>query len=902
MLTHRNPTLVGDLLRYWQSLPPSADSQHLFDGVFDGKFSAATLATAQRAITKTITDPAVKQLLYRLSGISWGFRFEQVQAVSAVSSTINAPYEAFQQLLNRWIRPVDDVYYVSPLLRELGERNLLTQEAQQVHVALAKSLLTKQPIDLLAATHSFTEFCKGHEYTSAGVLLLGVFQATQSAEQARLLSFSSLLVVWAQVDMPASMSLPLRAFTRHEQSRLHRLLGNDITTYQRWLARYAAETEAPLAEQVLAKALWLVNFDVEEEIPAQFWPTLAFVIRYRHELHDVADESVSIPNLASLFWLPIRSLNTFESLAQWLELAGLLREELGLVVWAEEIAQTAVTLVSRQLAAAETTTNTNSLLASFEKMAAYFASQQQPLLQAIVLATSVPLYFQVAGDRPGTTAQLAATAASLTDSQARYLFYAALGQFLFTPDAPADSVEWLTKAVALPGEQQDNFVETLVYAAAANSHRDRAEALRLSTRATELAVGNETLSALERVQVIAEEALAYWLHDDSSQSYSRFENVVNQLHDMQGDAPTPAWMRQYVLLRHALGYIAPATAREKVPEWVADGSEYVVPFQGFFTFNTKDLSDLYQAQPAPYILFYLMAVFAEGVGNDTKASEWARRAFEVARQSDSDQELITIASLCGAHLFSTGHFAEAFEAGLLSAALRAYVAEQGGGMKAAMNSVDVAALYRTKPSSVWERAEEDCVIYVIVPMLVLTLAAQTANPTRGAELVRACEEVLTSYMPQASNQAKWTTVFDLSRQVLLPATAGRRLLQQADAYKLSGQQPLQVLCLLGVIARSTDGEMQLTQLLNVMPYLTACYSMTPALIKFVLAPFTRQISQEILKRCYVGSRAELAGLLDELKAAPLTAPNAVQKILRPVVKSAELTMPANATMWLYQHD
>lgn len=793
------------------------------------------------------------------------------------------------------------MYYVSPLLRQLGERNLLTQEAQEVHVALAKSLLTKQPIDLLAATYSFTEFCKGHEYTSAGVLLLGVYQATQSAEQARLLSLSSLLVVWAQVDMPASMSLPLRAFTRHEQSRLHRLLGNDTTIYQGWLAHYAAETEAPLAEQVLAKALWLVNFDVEE-VPAQFWPTLAFVIRNRRELHEVADESVSIPNLASLFWLPIRSLNTSESLGQWLELAGLLREELGLVVWEEEIAQTAVTLVSRQLAAAVTTTNANSLLVIFEEMVAYFTSQQQPLLQAIVLATSVPLYFQVAGDRPGITAQLAAIAASLTDSQARYLLYAALGKFLFTPDNPADSVEWLNKAVALPGEQQDNFVETLVYAAAANSHRDRAEALRLGSQATELVLGNETLSALERVQVLAEEALAYWLHDDSPQSFSRFENVVNQLLDLQGEAPTPAWMRQYVLLRHALGYIAPATARERVPEWVADGSEYVVPFQGFFTFNTRDLSDLYQAQPAPYLLFYLMAVFAEGVGHDTKASEWARRAFEAARQSDGDQGRIMIASLCGAHLFGTGHFEEALEAGLLSAALRAYVAQQGGSMKVAMNSIDVAALYTNKPSSLWEQAEDDCVTYVIVPMLALTLTAQITNPARGAELARACEQVLTSYLPQASNQAKWTTVCNLSRQVLLPATTGRHLLQQADAYKLSSQQPLQVLCLLGAIARSTEGEVQLIQLLSILPYLTTCYSMTPALIKFVLVPFTRQIGQEVLKRCYVGSRAELAALLDELKAVSLTDTNAVQKILRPVVKSAELTMPANTTMWLYQHD
>jgi hypothetical protein len=899
LITYHNPTLVGALIYHLEAMNWGADSTEVLDVLLNREFSAATMEEAQHAITSHLADPTAKQLLYRLSLLNWGFNFTQVQAVSEIETIIEAPREALQRILNLWIQSAGQVYYVSPLVHNLGEQNLSSTTVRHVHLAVAQSLLANRTLDLSDTTRCFLAFCKGHDYNKAGEVLLSVFRTAETIEQAQLLRRCGLLSYATDVDIPAAMSRQLRATIRYEQLRLHHLLGLDTTAYQQWLTQYANATDGTLTERVFVRLLKLLN--TEEWSFPEFGEDLLFVVMNRTTLPESAEDSFELAELALLFWLPIRNIQSVSDLLQWRSLADQLYTETGIITWQESISQPAVTLISQQLATTAAATSVDAALAILDEWAGYFAQKQQELLQATVQAVSIPLRFQRVEERSNIISEVAASTAALTLPEAKYLLLFALGKALYDAGMPGESTEWLTKAVELQCIQQDNFVEALVYAAAAVSARDTTPALQFSQQAENLAAGNASTSEINYIKVAAELALAYWLHQDIEQSYNWFEKVIHQLIEAKTDEPTETWKRLYVWLRHALGYIARVAARERAPERVADGSEYIAPYQGFFTFNTKNVSDLYDANPAPHIIFYTMALFAEGVGDINKAYEWAQRAFDAARQTPGGQGFLMIAGLCGQYALATGHYVEALEAQLFSSAMSSYIKYEGITMKQAFGTLQLEELNERRPGPVWNEAEVTAVTFSVVPMVILTLTAQLAQNENRVSLTQACQYTLEQYQSQASDQTLWAHVSEVSMEVLAGTRTSKQLLAMSSDFAHTEQKDLQIICLLGVITRTTDSRMQVEQMLNILPYLVKIQQMSQAVIRFILVPFTRWVSEAAIREYFVGTHAELDSLLNSIQAVAPAEPHAVQQLLQPAVTAVGLTVSSPRDSWLYQY-
>ncbi|MBH8560414.1 hypothetical protein [Hymenobacter negativus] len=899
VVTYYNPTLVGALVYHLQAMNWGADSADVLDVLIRQEFSAATLEDAQYAITRRLSDPGAKQLLYRLSLLNWGFGFTQVQAVSGVEAIIEAPREALQRILNLWIQSIGKVYYVSPLVHNLGEQNLSPAVVRGIHLAVAQSILENQTLDLLDTTRCFWALNKGQDYTKAGGLLLGILRTAENAEQAQLLRRCGLLTYATSTDIPAAMPRLLRAAIRYEQLRLHHLLGLDITAYQHWLTHYANETGGTLNEQVLVRLFKLIN--AEEWHFPEFSEDFLFVLANRAALTELSEDDFTPAQLAMLFWLPIRSINSVSALMQWRKLAEHFQAETGFDVWQEPIAQTAVTLISRQLAIAAVETSAEAALVILNEWADYYAQQQQELLRATVQAVSIPVQFQQVAERSNIIAEVAASAAGLALPDAQYLLFFALGKACYDANMKAESIEWLAKAVDLQCIQQDSFVEALIYAGAAISTHDTARALQFNQQAEELAAADTLIQEIDYLKVAAELALAYWLHHDIEQSFRWFEKVVQQLVEAKASASPEAWKRLYVWLRHALGYIARVAAREQAPERVADGGEYVAPYQGFFSFNTKDVSDLYDDNPAPHVLFYTMALFAEGIGDIDKAYEWSQRAFDAARQTPGEQALLMIAALCGQYALATGHYVEGLEAQLLAAAMSAFVKHEGLTQEQAMETFQLEELNSRRPGPVWNDAEATAVTLAVIPMVTLTLTAQLTNDARRTELTQACQLALDQYRSQASDQGLWSHVSEVSTEVLTATSSSRQLLTKASAFAQEGQRDLQVICLLGAIAQATDGRSQVHEMFKVLPYLDKTLKIRPAVFRFVLIPFVRQVSKTSIRECFVGTRTELDDLLESIENVAATEPHAVQLLLQPAVAAADLTVPSPRDTWLYQY-
>lgn len=900
-ISHRNPQLVSAIIYHLKEINWGKNTDTLFETLFNREFSTEVLEDAQQAIGKFITNEHTRELLYRLSLIHWGIQLKEIVSISEVEQKILHPNEKLQQLVNIWVQKQDDSYHVSPLIRDLGESNLPLTTVQQVHLTIAHAILSKKTLNPISATRCMTSFINGNDYNNAGSILLNFYRTAQTKEEVIFLEQWGFLYYWKSTDIPKAMNTVLRAFIRVEQIRLFRLNGMDTSALLQWLTNYLTEESLSIHEETIIRVLCLINF--EGYTLDSFFYNINFVLEHWRVIAIEVQEEVPVKVFFGLIWSPIAKITSEKEIKQWMGIIQLIEQQFEIDVFDRDLAQDAVTILSNKIANSENgkpdeEKDWSNVLNRLELLHLFLKQRGKHVLAAVVMKDIVYIEFVLLKNLERAYNLTTSALEETTSEEARYLLCENLGKIYFNNDRKVQAKEWLLEALSYDGSSHSTYTDTLIYGAAVVSDEDPTLAESFCQKAVAIVEKKYTSSLIIYVQVLGELAIAHWIKGDYASSFACFEKVVTNLFELKEEQLNSNWIRVLSWTGHSLGYIAAMVADKKVPEFVEDGSAYTKPYQGIYSFNNKDLTDLYKQENEPVILANL-AIFADGVNDMHKAYYWSLKAFDLARKNGNPKIIYLVTSVCGPYSLIHFKLEEAFEANLLFAAVATHLKGSPEEKHKRLTTLtSLTDILSSKPSVEWNESEQFIVGFSIVPLFILVLTAQLENWDDKNERAEEFLNMLRNYIRNASDRTMWEVLLELCRRILSKSITEKELTDRANTFGQGDYRHLHFICILGVISHAKNYQHAISGLLNILPNLVMLFDSTRSVIKFVILPFVRNRCIHILEETFVGTKAELHGIINEIESVDITDRHAIQLMLQPVVREMEVTLPHGRERWL----
>lgn len=901
IISYRNPRILSSIIYYVQNINWGKDSDLLFDVILKKEFSDEILQDAQSSIRTYIRDEKSRELLYRLSLFNWNLGFKEITAVSQVEEKIQHPNEKLQDLINIWIEQQDKSYLVSPLIYNIGEQNLSPNTVQETHTAIAKSILEDKKINQINASRIISSFIKGKDFNNAGIILVLVYQSANSIENVKQLKDWGYLNYWSEIDIPKEMSVILRAQIRNEQIRLYKIIDKDPSVFVEKLINYANEDSLNISERVLVHFFVINNLNPDDF--TSYWNHLAFILNNLSYIDEPFKEIINVDLFSGLLWIPLQYLIDEEDVKQWLNFIEIVESNFQINFFENEISQTALTVLSGKIANSENLKpirerNVQSIVNRLEYLIAYFRKRNNEILVSTVMREKIAIEFQIFEDPSNGEKLSLELAESIESKVAKYLLYDNLGKLYYNEKNISKSQEWLFKAIELDCHEQINFVDTLIYAACSVSESNPEKSIELIKRASELFKLIPEYDELNYIQILGELGIAYWLNGEFENSFITFEDVVNRLLEIKEKSFNKEWIRIFSWTGHTLGYISAEVSKDKVPTHFSDGGEYIKPYLGIYIFNTKDLSDLYVSTKDAIITAH-MAVFADGVNDTYKAYSWSLKAFDIARNSGDEQTFLMISVICGQYSTVNFKLEEALETSLLFSAVTSHLSGTPTEKHSELEKIKLKDLLLKKPSEKWNIAEETTITITIIPLFVIVLTKYLENKKNKEEIFYAFQKLISNYIKDASDKQLWGDLLSLTNSIIEEKTSKNELIQKANQYGDQNNKNFQIICILGYIFYSRNEEGAIIQLINTFPYLTKTYKQTNSLIKFILVPFVKLVTIDVLKTSFIGTKADLDKILNEIESINISTQNPIQKILQPVVDELDIKLLDDRKLWLY---
>lgn len=893
VISQRNPRIVSAIIYHLKSMYWGNGSNSLLEVILKKEFSYEILEDAQSSIKKYIRDEKSRELLYRLSLIHWSFKINEVKFISEVKEKIAHPNEKLHDLINIWIQKHGDSYQISPLIYDIGKTNLDEDVIQNTHLAIAKSILSTKKLDEINASRCITSFMAGNEFNQAGLVLLTVYESVKTKDEIIRLEKWGYLNYWSELDIPKRMDAILRAYIRNEQIRLYSTIEKDTTFLHNRLLEYILEDSLSVQERTLIHIMSLLNTNSDNL--STYWFHLNDIIRNWQSLENAHKSLISGEVFISTLWIPVQYMASEEDIKQWLEFVGLFEDQFKIDFFENEISQSAFTVLSNKIVNIENSKQDKNWIAAsnlLNFLASYFKKRNAPILEAVFIKEVVALEFEILKNKDKAEELVVNKAKSLTSNTAQYLLYSTIGKLYFNDKNILKSKEWLLKALEFDCTSQIDFTETLIYAASAISQSDSAKAVELCERAFELVRPREEFIELDKLQVLGELGIAYWINGNFIQSFEAFEHLVNRLFEIKSEQFGEYWIRIFSWTGHALGYISASVGKERVPKYVSNGGEYTKPYQGILSFNNKNLSDLYNEKNDSLMMAHL-ALFADGIHNKSKAYHWTRQAIEYAKKKNDNKIYLMILMICSQYPLINLEIEEAFDSCLITSAILSHNIKN-------FEKIELESMYASKPSEKWDFAEETTFLYAITPIFIIILTAHLENFENKNELYERFRALIQNYIPNASNKTLWEAILDICSQIVERRISETELMNKSNNYSYQEKLNLQILCLIGITFISKNNEQVLMQMINIAPYFTRMFSSSnKSIVKFVLFPFLKNRCLNITKNAFVGNKSDLQKSLNNIENVKLFDENAIQAMLQIVVRELDIKVEGDRKLWLY---
>ncbi|RYE27030.1 MAG: hypothetical protein EOP48_34740, partial [Sphingobacteriales bacterium] len=266
------------------------------------------LENAQDSISTYVRDEAARSLLYRLSLIHWSMDSALIEQISTIEVQIENHFEKLQQLVDVWIQNDGTAYYVSPLIQDLGLRNLSSAQRRSTYLIAADSILKTRKLDQITGARTINLFIKAREFDSAGSILGLMYRYADTKDQAKWLEEWGYLGYWSEEAMPPQMSLSNRAMLQSEKIRIYNLLGKNSDDLKLELRSYLSESGKDEKENAFVSLMAIGA--LEPSNVELFLANLVVIFKHWEQVKDLFTNDTQ-PNLfAELIWIPASFIST----------------------------------------------------------------------------------------------------------------------------------------------------------------------------------------------------------------------------------------------------------------------------------------------------------------------------------------------------------------------------------------------------------------------------------------------------------------------------------------------------------------------------------------------------------------------------------------------------------------
>lgn len=903
-VTSNNASLVGAVVEELKKINWGKESGDVFDVFFNKKFAKEILADAQDSIKAFIKDEFSRELLYRISLIHWTISHTDVKIIGQVPETIPHVNERLSDLLHLWIQEQEDQHYqVSPMIYDLGEKNLPQQVISGVHLAIARSMIRGKIVDQVIASRAIISFLKALDYDSAGSLLLSIYRSVKTSEDIKILKPWGFIDYWSATEIPLQMNILLRSFIRSEQIRIVTMENNSTLFLTEQLQKYLSEGGLSSQQMSLIRLTIVSNFD-GSNLPL-YWDSINGILDDWPTLDQPYKDIILGGDILILPWFVLAFLNSVEDIMNWLEVISRMEKMQKSNFFEHEMAQSGVSVLLHRIANSKIDFDhkySNSYYL-FEFLSKYFHNRNEEVMEALVLRELISYLFRIKEDIEVAVNLGVKKIGEFKEETSKYLIADILGKLFQNAKEEEDARIWLKNAVDYQQITNAHFVETLICAASSISAVDREKALSYCMQAATIVTQQSDRVSIEIIQVYCELGLANYYCDNFIESFNWFEKAALELFTVKPLANSKNdmslqkadWIRISVILGHTLGYISNKIVYNKIPK--KDGEDYVTPWQGVFQLNKNNFSDLYEDINDPIVMSY-MALFAEGIEDIQKCYFWSIKAFDQARKNNNDRVFLMVSSSCGQYSLVNQQYDEALESNLLFTAMSTHAK----GNYHELDKLSIQNVIAAKPNINWNEAEDMTISITVTAMLLQVLTLKLTGHADASTVSNKLQQTVHDYLKDASDKEAWQEMANLCHKILNRDISLTELITVRNNYAASKRKNLHAIAILGKIYFEHGKPNILTDLISFYPYVDQLYTNFSIIQSMIALPFLKITCGQIVRKNYVGSKVEVNSILSEVNSVKSSEDYCYQRILLLTMTSLDerINIPEDRRDWLYK--
>jgi tetratricopeptide (TPR) repeat protein len=697
----QHPVLLVEAARYLQTRGWSTNAA-VFDDLLLGRFARTLDVRTTEDIQRTVSDPATRDLLYRLKLISWPFVADQVRDVSDVPPVISSPMEKLAELLGLWIQQ-DGIseYVLSPLVSRLDDSNVQHELRRKVHQAVATGIMDrvrrKRTFGPEEASQAIIHFVGAAQFDDAAtILVLALHGMMQQRTIADHFSVSS---IWVGMPLPDAISHENKIYVRALQIVVRHQLGRDVSELLDDLDRLLSIPETVGPRIVRVGMCALVATELANEQPERALRYLVDSLRSAedHDIGSLHDEDVDWrEGLLNLFWMLGFNSKTDQAFESWFQVLRESSPEQIANLQSVQLADRCCEFICagiwmREADRPSSDQNWNSALRSLQTVHDWARGVQFPVLAACALRGQVVVQAEYRNDLAGAVKIGEEYLRSSTHQpKSRFLVSDIIARQFAYQRQTDKALEWFDSSLKDAESMAVQWrIETLAVAGSAASWARREcaldyfeEALRLVGPEAGGQEHTEEMPPLLVIKVAGEKALAYWRLDDRRNAYSLWSSAIqNLLITRTGNEDWiillrlfGAYTSYFVQIVRGVGELVPGTLE---------------PQPGLLLRAPKGLVEDY-VPGQEWTLAGAMATLADALGQFEDAVSWATRSLEMAPGGEKSGLRISFG------LYSLPHELDAtdYEKILLDAVRDDLLAAKEGGEQASEDAKRTAGMAR----------------------------------------------------------------------------------------------------------------------------------------------------------------------------------------------------------------
>lgn len=899
-VSQRHAQLVAAVIYHLQSKTWSQTVAQTYLELLSESFKEDVVDEAQDAIIRFIDDQGTRELLYRLSIVHYGILEEDIRAIAAVPEVITHINERLMVLRYTWLRVTAPYLEVSPVIYDIGKRNLPATTIRSVYGAMGEQLIARKKLSPLSATQAISAFIQAGEPDKAGSVLINVYRTAENPTQANVLKQWHMLAFFSDVEFPDSMSRSMQAAIISEQVRLMEMLGEDSVALRgrlRTLSQLPGLSDQE-AFQIHAQLISVSHQIGVADFIHHFKEVLSIWPRYRgEEMYPVTPSMLS-----TSFWIPVERLATEKEIRQWLQLAAIIEKELHIDVFADSFAPMALAYLAQRLVT-EGLENADAAFRVLSPLILWFRERGLSALEAIFFKEIVSIRFMMLKDPEGAV-ELAEERLALWKPeahQARYVLFDELARTHFTQGLRNAGQAYVAFALAEAAGQGGQLADTHLLAATLYAPDDTALGTELLELACEIAESDPDYPPVIYTQLLSESAIGYWLNGQHEKSIASFETAVDRLLAVPVADRDAYWRKLVYLTAGSINHIGVKMGRPYVSATVAGVRESMRPFVGVISFYNKPI-DIEEGflQNHEAIIYVHLSMYAEGTGNISTAYRLSGKAQDYARQRNNSYALHLAASVFREHALIQFKAAEALESAILHAAAHTHLTGSLTEKQDQLKTSNMRSMLATKPSAAWNEAEQMAVEQAVAPLMLHVFTAMLRGDKDASSKREQLLQTIREYASQSSDRNLWEQT-DSIVSGILNGIGTTRLKDMARTYRQHDRRPLEILSILAIIQSAADPKEQVREMINIFPFFTNRFQYSRGIIRFIFVPYAKAILTVSLK-AISPSEGAVNMLLDHVRLVNDAAEHPLQSLLQPLAQYFNTQLGSGRDRWLMHYE